>query len=99
MTTHTPRPAAAKPPPPDIVLEVPPEEQDAYTRHSYHDLMHAWNTLVDQLADARQSGESALAARLTQELQHFWPRANAVAAVTWVPDDEREAALPPVPQS
>lgn len=79
----------------DVVLEVPPEDQDSYTRHSYHDYMHAWNLLVGELEEARRTGDSATADRLAEELRHFWPRANAVARVAWVPDDDRESALPP----
>lgn len=81
-------------PPSDVVFEVPPEDQRHYTRHSYHDLMHAWNHLVRELEDARQSGDTARAARIAEELHHFWPHADEVACVTWVPDDERESALP-----
>lgn len=79
---------------PEVVLEVPPEDQDAYTRHSYRDLVHAWNTLVAKLDTARRTGDTAEAKHLSEELHHFWPRANIVARVTWIPDDDRESALP-----
>jgi hypothetical protein len=79
----------------DVVLEVPVEDQEAYSRHSYHDYMYAWNVLVGELAKARRIGDPTRAERLVEELRHFWPRAGAVAGVAWVPDDDREPALPP----
>ena len=79
----------------DVVLEVPPEDQEAYARHSYHDYIHAWNALIRKLAKARRAGDHVAAQRLIDELRHLWPRGRAVAGVAWVPDDDREPALPP----
>jgi hypothetical protein len=78
----------------EIVFEVAPEDQDAYARHSYHDLMHAWNDLVRHLAAVRRTGDDACAERIARELRHFWPHADDVAHVAWVPSDDRESALP-----
>lgn len=94
MMIDTAHPPTANEAPSDVVLEVPAEERDGYARHSYHDLMHAWNALVRDLANARRDGNRQTAARLVEELKHFWPRGRAVAGVTWIPDEDREAALP-----
>ena len=94
MMIHTTRAPRANPAPSEVVVEVPPEDQENYARHSYHDLMHAWNALVRDLANARRTGDARTAARLTEGLRHFWPPANAVAGVAWVPDEDREFALP-----
>lgn len=78
----------------EIVLEVPREDELSYSRHSYHDLMHVWNELVSELAVARQTGDATSETRVHDELHHFWPHAADLEDASWVPDDEREHALP-----
>ena len=95
MMIHATNPPDATRAASEVVLEVPLADQDSYTRHSYHDYMHAWNVLVGALAKARRTGDNCAAERLAEELRHFWPRANAVAGAAWVPDDDRESALAP----
>jgi len=81
-------------PSPEIVLEVPREDELSYSRHSYHDLMHVWNELVSELRVARRTGDTTAETRVHDELDHFWPHAADLANVPWVPADEREYALP-----
>jgi hypothetical protein len=90
MTHATPTPRARG----DVVLDVSPEDQEDYSRHSYHDYMHVWNDLTRDLTDARRTGDHVAAQRLTNELRHCWPRGRAVARAAWIPDDDRELALP-----
>jgi hypothetical protein len=86
-TTHLP---AAKQTPSDVVLEVPAEDQDGYARHSYHDLIHAWNALVRDLANARRAGDTRTASRLTEELLPCRP--IALARPRFIAIDRKAAA-------
>jgi hypothetical protein len=67
------------------VLDVPVDDQRAYTEDSVRQYVAAWNRLVAALESARQVGDTPLAVRIETELQSFWPRPRAVAAAVWTP--------------
>lgn len=79
--------------PVEVVLDVAPEEQEAYARCSYRDYLRAWNELVQMLKAARESGDLEETARLTDELRHVWPQPADVAGAAWIPVPERERPL------
>jgi len=81
----------------DVVLDVAPDEQEAYSRCAYHDYLRAWNERVEALRDARRAGAQEQIARLEEELRHVWPQPDDVADAAWVPLPEREHPLPPDP--
>jgi hypothetical protein len=78
---------------PDVVLDVAPEDQEAYVRESYHEYVHAWNQRVQALEAARDAGDLETAARLAEELRHVWPQPSDVATAAWIPLRERERPL------
>ena len=79
--------------PSDVVLDVAPEEQQAYARHAYRDYLRAWNERVHALETARRAGDLEEAARLAEELRHVWPQPEDVAEAAWIPPREREHPL------
>ncbi len=79
--------------PTDVVLEVAPEDQEAYVRDSYRDYLRAWDERVRMLEHARRDGDLEAAARLAEELRHVWPQPQDVAGAAWIPDRERQSPL------
>jgi hypothetical protein len=79
--------------PPDVVLEVAPEDEQAYVRDAYRDFLVAWNQRVRSLEHARRDGDLETAARLAEELRHVWPQPDDLAAATWISDRERQHPL------
>lgn len=77
----------------DVVLDVAPEDQQAYARDAYHDYLRAWNEGVEALEAARTAGDLEEAARLAEELRHVWPQPEDVASAAWIPPRDRERPL------
>ena len=77
----------------DVVLEVAPEDEQAYVRDAYRDYLVGWNERVRSLEHARRDGDLETAARLAEELRHVWPQAEDLAGATWISDQERQHPL------
>lgn len=77
----------------DVVLDVAPEDQQAYARDAYHDYLRAWNEAVQALEAARREGNLEEAARLAEELRHVWPQPRDVAGAAWIAPRDRERPL------
>lgn len=77
----------------DVVLDVAPEDEEAYARDSYHTYLRAWNEAVRALELARRRGDLDGAARLAEELRHVWPQPEDLAGAAWIQDRDRERPL------
>ncbi len=79
--------------PNDVVLDVPPEDQQRYARSAYHEYLGAWNEAVQALEAARRTGDLDEAARLAEELRHVWPQPEDVAGAAWIAPRDRRRPL------
>ncbi len=77
----------------DVVLDVAPEDQEAYARDAYRDYLGAWDEAVRALERARERGDLEGAARLAEELRHVWPQPEDVADAAWIADGDRQHPL------
>lgn len=80
----------------DLVLEVPPDEQEAYVQTSYRDYLRIWRRLRRGVKLARTNGDIESEARLSHELRHLWPRPEVIAKQVDVIDFDLDVGLPSV---